>query len=118
MIPAGNVTAPENLFTEGGWHFPLGEQIKGTAEELGQDPTTWLFGFAFLLAIMAFIGVYALTHRAKMGQKGSLFLACIAAEGILVYFYRTETVPGLVLIPFGLIAVLLVVWRKSPAPID
>jgi len=45
-------------------------------------------------------------------------LAAIAAEGVLIFFYKMVTIPGFVLIPFGLIALLLIVWRKSPSPVD
>jgi hypothetical protein len=128
-IPSGNVsggwtmvedipTEPADLLTEGGYNFPLGAMIRSAAITMGQDPTTWLFTFAFALAAVVAIVVYSLTHIAKLGQKGSLLLAVLSAECILIYFYRTHTIPALALIPLGIIGVMLIAWRKSPSPTE
>jgi hypothetical protein len=111
-------TAPTGLFTEGATTFPLGPQIEATANALGQNVEAWLFFFAYGLAALGAIGVFAVTHNTKMGQKGSLILSCLTAEGILIYFYIVSTIPGWSLIPLGIIAVLLLAWRKSPSPVD
>lgn len=109
---------PDNLYTEGGYNFPMGTQIAQTASDLGQNTEAWLYFIAFGLALFAAFAVYAVTNKTKLGQKGSLVLATLAAEGVLIYFYRTQTVSGWVLVPLGIIAVLLILWRKSPSPVD
>ncbi len=78
----------------------------------------WHFLFAFGLALLALFGTYSVTHNTRMGQRGSLFLAALAAEGVLIYFARVTTIPSFTLIPFALFALLLGVWRKSPSPVD
>lgn len=109
---------PTGLYDEGGYSFPGGAEIKAVAEGAGQNVETWLFAFAFGSALLVLIGVYRFTQNTRLGQKGSLLLACIAAEIVLVIFYRVTTIPGWTLIPFGLFSVLLVMWRKSPSPVD
>jgi hypothetical protein len=119
----GDIGTPDNLFTEGGDTYGIGDldfgqKITDTADAAGQDATSWHIIFVFGLTLGACLGVYALTHKSKIGVRGSLLLAAIAAEGVLIYFYNQETIPGFALIPFGLIALLLIAWRKSPSPVD
>jgi len=132
--PSGNVSGgwtmiaevpatPDNLFTEGGdtygiGGFDIGQKVTDAAEGAGQDPTHWHLIVAFGLALLAMMGTYKVTHNDSMGQRGSLLLAAIVAEGVLIFFYQMLTIPGLALIPFGMFALLLIVWRKSPSPVD
>ncbi len=114
----GAPSTPSGMFDEGHYAFPLGTQIVETADALGQNRETWLFAYAFMVAVLAAIAVYAVTHKIKIGQRGSLILSAVVAEGVIIYFYIVTTLPGLALIPFGIIAVFLIVWRKSAAPVD
>ncbi len=114
---------PSGMFTEGddSWGiagFNIGELWTGAAEGAGQDPTAWHIILVFGLAMIVFVGVYGMTHKRRMGIRGSLTIASLAAMGVLIFFYTQGTIPGLVLIPVGLIVVLLIVWRKSAVPID
>jgi len=114
---------PDNLFTEGGdsygvGDFNIGELITDAAEGAGQDATIWHILIAFGLALLVMFGVYKTTHNYAIGQRGSLILAAFAAEGVLILFYKFTTIPGFSLIPFGIMAVGLLVLRKSHSPVD
>lgn len=118
------LAAPDNLFTQsasptyGIGDFNFGDLISGAASDAGQDATNWHYMAAFTLAISAGVFVFAKTHSSRMGRKGSLLLSAVTTEIVLVCFYLFEAISGLALIPFALIALLLVMWRKSPAPVD
>lgn len=109
---------PSGLFTDGGSGFPMGPQISQAATDAGDDPESWIILFALGLAILAFIILFTTTHNTKLGRTGSLILASIGAEIVLVYFYRVGSIPGLLLIPAGIMLIFFVFWRKSPAPVD
>jgi hypothetical protein len=111
-------STPAGLFTDGGTGFPLGPEISTAAAGAGDDPSSWIIIFAIGLAILAFVIIYGATHSTRLGQKGSLILASIVAELVLVYFYIVLAVPGLILIPGGIILIMLILWRKSTAPVD
>ena len=117
MITAVPV-APSGMFTDGGTGFPLGPQISTAATAAGDEPENWIILFAFGIAIFVFVLVYGVTHSTRLGQRGSLILASLCAEIVLVYFYIVGGISGLSLIPAGLILVFLIFWRKSSAPVD
>lgn len=113
---------PEDLFTEGGdeygiGDFNIGELVTDRAEEAGYDPDTWHFLLAYGLSAAAMAGVYKVS-MGKLKLRGSLFAATIAGGVVMAIFYRYTTIPGFTLIPYGLMALGLVLWRKSPSPID
>ena len=114
--PAGLYTEGDDSYGIGG--INIGELVTAAADDAGQDATSWHIILAFTLAIGALILVYGLTHSSKLGQRGSLILSLLASGGVLVYFYSQGTIAGWVLIPFGLMALLLAMWRKSPSPVD
>jgi len=114
---------PDDLFTEGAdgygiGGFNIGELITDTADGAGQDATSWHFIFAFGLALMVMFGVYKGTHNMNMGTRGSLWVSALAGGGVLIFFYVQGTIPGFALIPFGLMALGLIVWTKSHSPVD
>jgi hypothetical protein len=117
MIPVPPVS-PDNLLTEGGSGFPMGAEIAAAATHAGDDPATWLFSFAFAIAAFVAIFVFKVTNNTSIGQRGSLLLSVMISEGILIYFYVVHTVPGMALVPLGIIGLALIVWRKSPAPME
>ncbi|MBU1067525.1 hypothetical protein KKE60_07035, partial [Patescibacteria group bacterium] len=121
--PNWGADAPAGLYTEGDDSYGIGginigELVTAAADDAGQDATSWHIILAFTLAIGALVLVYGLTHSSKLGQRGSLILSLLASGGVLVYFYSQGTIAGWVLIPFGLMALLLAMWRKSPSPVD
>ena len=114
---------PAGLFTEGGDTYGIGglnigAMVTDAADEAGQDATSWHIILAFTLAAALALFVYKKTHDMSIGQRGSLLLSMVAGELVLVIFYIYSTIPGLVLIPCGIMALALIVWRKSPAPVD
>lgn len=110
--------SPSGMFTDGGTGFPLGPQISQMAVDAGDEPESWIGLFALGLAILTFILVYGATHNTRLGRRGSLVLASLAGEGILVYFYIVGAVAGWTLLPAGALLVFLVFWRRSTAPVD
>ncbi len=111
-------STPATLYTAGTYIYPGATLITAWAVAAGQPPIAFHYTFIFGLSLLAMILVYAKTHDTKMGQRGSLLLAVIAGLLVVVYFYNAGAVVGWVLIPYGLLGLALVVWRKSPSPID
>jgi hypothetical protein len=114
----GVPVSPSGMFTDGGTGFPLGPQISTMAAASGDEPESWISLFALALAVGIFVLVYGATHNTKMGRKGSLILASLSGEVVLIYFYITGALAGWELIPAGVLLVFLVFWRKSAAPVD
>jgi hypothetical protein len=114
----GVPVAPSGMFTDGGTGFPLGAEIAAAAAAAGDEPEHWLLIVAFAIAAVVFVGIYAKTHDSRLGRTGSLVLAGISAELALVFFYIVGAIPGLALVPTGLILIFLIFWRRSPAPVD
>lgn len=122
MIPTALET-PEDLFTEGGdayaiGDFNTGELVTDYAESAGHPPEPYHFLLAYGIALIVILAVYGFTHSSRLGRQGSLALAFFAGGLVLVGFYRFETIPGWTLIPYGLGAILLIMWRRSPSPVD
>jgi len=115
---------PDNLFTQsatptfGIGDIDYGELISDRADYAGQDPTNWQYIFAFSMAIAAAIFIFARTHSTRMGRRGSLLLSVVSAEVVLIVFYLWSSISGLALIPFAIIGMTMVIWKKSPAPVD
>ena len=101
---------PEGIFDEGGTDFPGGAELM---DIFGEEYELYLFIFVFFIAIVAGLIVFWTTHRSRMGVRGSLLLMAVMIEGVLVYFYiGTHTIPGWSLIPIGLAALVLLIWRN------
>ncbi len=111
-------TAPTNLYTEGIYTYPGAALVTAWALSSGNPPAAFHLSFAFGLALLAMVLVFGATHNVRMGQRGSLILALLAGVLVDIYFYTTGAVPGWTLIPYGLIGITLVLWRKSPSPVD
>ncbi len=114
---------PSGLFSEGAdtygiGGFNIGKKVTDAATGAGQDPASWHILFAFGLALLALFGTFKVTHNTRMGKRGSLVISTLVADGVMIYFYVMGTIPGFTLIPFSLIAILLIVWNKSPSPVD
>lgn len=114
----GNITEPAGLYGGGGHNFPGGEQLEDLAETNYIPLEAILFPLAFGSALLAGLGVFALTHNAKVGVRGSLLVQAFVSLGILVFWYKMGggVIPGWVLIPFGLEAILLLLWRNPYSP--
>ena len=116
-------TAPAGLFTEGSdsygvGDFNIGEVITDTAEDAYQDATTWHYIVAFGLSTLFFALAYGASHETRTGRRGSLMLAVFVAAIPLIFFYREGTIFGWLLIPYGLLELFLIAWRRSPSPVD
>jgi hypothetical protein len=120
-FPTGLPT-PTNLFPTGnpGTNYPGGGQAGHLGEGLGGN--LWL-GTIVIIAMTALVVlfiVFRATQDTKMGVRGSVFLACVAAEAVLVYFYagvNPPAIPGWTLVPIGLIALVMLVLRNPQAPV-
>lgn len=113
-----NITEPAGLYGGGGHNFPGGTQLVELAETTHTPLKAILFPLAFGTALLAGLGVFALTHNAKVGVRGSLLVQTMVSLGILVFWYKMGdgVIPGWSLIPFGLEAILLLLWRNPYNP--
>ncbi len=110
---------PEGLYTEGGYDFPGGPELvaMGAAADPSMPKEAVLFPMVFFTAIALGMGTFAVSHKAKIGVKGSLLLMVTVIEAVLLFFYAgTHTIPGWVLIPGGLFAIVLLMWRNPYSP--
>jgi lysophospholipase L1-like esterase len=114
-IPA----TPGELYTEGGTDFPGGPELQVLADDLRTPYESIVYPIAFATAGLAGLLVFGATHKYKMGVKGSLFLMAFTIEVVLMIwvFAGGGVINGLVLIPFGLIAVLLLMIRNPQSPV-
>lgn len=110
---------PSELFTEGGTTFPGAAEINTLATDLRTPYESIMYPIAFGLAGLAGAGVYAATHKIKMGVKGSLFLMFLTIEGVLMIFVfgGGGVISGFVLIPIGIILVALLMIRNPQSPV-
>ena len=109
---------PTGIYDEGGTSFPGGAEIKKTAGSMRLPKEVFLFPLAFGTAILLGAVAFGLTHRQKMGIKGSLLIMCSVIEGTLIIWYVIGggVIPGWILIPFGIVAVLLLLWKNPYNP--
>ena len=109
---------PAGIYDEGGTSFPWGTEIKKMADAMRLPKEVFLFPLAFGTAILLGCVAFGLTHRQKMGIKGSLLIMCSVIEGTLIIWYVIGggVIPGWVLIPFGIVAVLLLLWKNPYNP--
>ncbi len=57
--------------------------------------------------------MFGLTCKNKQGIKGSLFLQLMVSLVVMIVFREGYgTIPALVYVPYGLEAVLLLLWRN------
>jgi len=110
---------PGELFTEGGTDYPGGPEIAAFAEDMRTPYESLAYPLAFGSAMLVFIVLFGATHKAKMGVKGSLLLACIGAEVTLSFwvFGGGGVINGFVLIPFGIISVFMLMIRNPQSPV-
>jgi hypothetical protein len=80
--------------------------------------STFLVIIAFATSIGLGLLVAKATHIEKKGIRASLLLGSGTIEvGLAVWYLAgNHVIPGWVLIPFGVIAALLLLWR-NPTPI-
>ena len=109
---------PSGIYDEGGTSFPWGTEIEEMANKMRLPKEVFLFPLAFGTAILIGCVAFGLTHRQKMGIKGSLLIMCFVIEGVLIVWYKVGggVIPGWSLVPFGLIAVLLLLWKNPYNP--
>ncbi len=117
MIPTVPAS-PDNLYSEGGTSFPGGAELAAAAAKNRYAPSVFLIFIAFATAIGLGVLVFGASHNTRAGVKGSLMLMCLAIEGGLIFWYKVGTgvIPGWVLIPFGLTAIVLLMWRNPNNP--
>lgn len=109
---------PTGIYDEGGTSFPWGTEIEEMADNMRLPKEVFLFPLAFGSAILLGGTAFGLTHRQKMGIKGSLLIMCFVIEGVLIVWYSIGggVIPGWTLIPFGIAAVLLLLWKNPYNP--
>lgn len=111
---------PSGLYVSGGTNAPGATHAVSWAERNNYPPNTLLVIIAVGSAILAALAVGKATHVEEKGVKASLMLGSVVAEIVLVVFYvggRVEgseagMIPGWILIPFPIIAILLLLWRN------
>jgi len=114
-------TTPGSLFTEGGDSFPGAAEIRTFSEDTrAVTYEGMMYIIAFICAGIAGIAVYAATHSARMGIKGSLLITDISIIGVLSIFVfgGDGVIAGFVLIPFLVIAIFLLLLRNPYSPIN
>jgi hypothetical protein len=109
---------PEGLFREGGEGMPGLKELGDVSEATGNPRELFILLFAYILAIVAGFVVFGLTHKDRKGIKGSLFLQALTSLAVLIIFYvgGDGVIPGWSLIPFGIEAFLLLLWRNPYNP--
>ena len=110
--------APTGLYTEGGYSFPGGQQIKDIADANRMPVEALLFPLAIGSAVILGMVAFAITHNTKMGVKGSLWVQTVVTLGVCVFWYRIGggVIPGWILIPWGIEALMLLMWRNPYNP--
>jgi hypothetical protein len=110
---------PGELFTEGGTTFPGAAEINTLATDLRLPYEAFVIPLAFFTAGLAGAASFAVTHKLKTGTRGSFLLFSIVTETVLMIwvFAGGGVIPGWVLIPFGLFAVLLLLIRNPYSPV-
>jgi hypothetical protein len=111
-------TEPNSLYVGGGHDFPLGQELEDAATKMDYPTSTFLVIIAFTTSIGLGLLVAKATHIEKKGIRASLLLGSGTIEvGLAVWYLAgNHVIPGWVLIPFGVIAALLLLWR-NPTPI-
>lgn len=109
---------PTGIYDEGGTSFPWGTEIEEMADDMRLPKEVFLFPLAFGTAILLGGTAFGLTHRQKMGIKGSLLIMCFVIEGVLIIWYMIGggVIPGWTLIPFGIFAAVLLLWKNPYSP--
>lgn len=121
MIP-DTPAAPVGLYSELGLSFWGNSWCKMFATSTGYDISIPVFFYAFTIVIGAGLLAYRITmgrkNNGQYSRKGSLFVMTLAMALVLWYFVANGggVIPGLVLIPFGVIAVCCMIWEKNPFP--
>ena len=112
-------STPSGLFDSGGTTFPGSAQIADLATATRISYTAWCYIFAFLSAILAGLGVFGLTHRIKLGIRGSMLLMTITMVVVLCFwiFGGGGVISGFVQIPFVLIMLFLLMIRNPQSPV-
>jgi len=119
LIPE-DITAPDKLFSEGGTNFPWGDEIAAAAEDAGLPKEAFLIPIAYGTALIAGFAVMGTTRKTKVGSNGSLSLmavTCIVVMALWVYG-GDGVIPGWTLIPFGLLSLLLLIFRNPFNPVN
>ena len=110
----GNLTSPENLFTSGGTDFPGGPEICTLAAALRIPCIVFLVLLAILTSLLGAVLMYAATFRTRVGSRGSLLAASMVALVIMIFWVvgGGGVIPGWILAPYGLVAILMLFWRN------
>jgi hypothetical protein len=106
--------SPSGLFTDGGEGMLGLAELGDASEATGNPREMFIIIVAFLLAVLIGFAVYGATHNAKMGVKGSVLLQSISSLVVMIFFYvgGGGVIPGWVLIPFGIEAFFIMLWRN------
>lgn len=106
--------SPSGLFTDGGEGMLGLAELGDASEATGNPREMFAIMLAFLLSVLIGFAVYGATHNAKMGVKGSVLLQSISSLVVMIFFYvgGGGVIPGWVLIPFGIEAFFIMLWRN------
>jgi hypothetical protein len=124
VMPIGGFTMidevpeqPASMYGEGGTDFPGGAELETLANNSRLPTETFTMSLAIISGLLAGMAVFGATHKMKAGVKGSLLLMCFTIEGVWTYWYLGAGVlPGWVLIPFGFISLVILLWRSPYSP--
>lgn len=113
-----NITPPVGLYTEGGTDFPWSDLIIALAGHMRVPVEVLSIPIAILSAMLAGLIAFGGTHSAKLGVRGSLWVQCMVTGGVMILWYvgGGGVLPGWILIPFGLWAIVMLLWRNPFNP--
>lgn len=107
---------PGKLYEELNMTFFGAGVIQDFSDATGMPLAIPVFIYALGAALVLGLGAY----RLSMGRhgRGSLLIQAIVSLVVMVYFVAAGdgVIPMLVLIPFGLEALALIIWRQTPGP--
>lgn len=114
----GVVPTDPGLTTELNMSFFGAGFIEDLADDMKMPVSIVVFTYAYGLAIIAGFIVFALTYRPEKGAKGSLLLQAIVSLLVMLYFTVSGggVIPPWSLLPFGIEAVVAVMFRGSYSP--
>lgn len=109
---------PVGLYTEGGTSFPWSNLIINLAGYMRVPVEVISIPIALLSAMIMGLVAFGGTHSAQMGVRGSLWIQCMVTGGVMILWYigGGGVLPGWVLIPFGLWAIVMLLWRNPFSP--
>ena len=111
--------SPQGLYGEGGVDFPGGQLAVDTASDMGLPVGFILYPLAFASSIGAGVYVMHKTHRPEKGIRGSLALQAFTSLFVMIIWVAIGggVISGWTLIPFGLWAIVILIFRNPYNPV-